>query len=94
MSALARCPLLELAPISNISESSPSCYEGPSFLFRVMCEGPNSAAQRADSGDGVLGERADGLSLRATGSGERCKPAAKRFCLHSRGARCSVGATV
>jgi len=41
--ALARCPLLELAPISNKGESS---SEVPSFLFRVMGEGPNSETRR------------------------------------------------
>jgi len=44
-----------LAPL-NTGGSSLSCWEGPSFLFRVKSKGPKSEAQRADSRGVVLGE--------------------------------------
>ena len=54
-----------LPPLST-GGSSLSCWEGPSFLFRVKSKGPKSEAQRADSRGVVLGEGAAGHSTPAS----------------------------
>jgi len=51
----------------NIHGPSPSCWEGPIFLFRVRGERPKSEAQEADSRGEVLEEGAAGPSPPVTG---------------------------